>query len=89
VKRKLIFKSYSSICSAIGTLRGALHGGANEAAYDLISSFKNPEDAEKGILEMLKKKTVISNFLKIFKNFFQWVLGSFLNFLTFFKTQSL
>ena len=39
------------ICShvspgAIGTLRGPLHGGANEAAMDMIEKFKSPEDAK-------------------------------------------
>jgi 2-methylcitrate synthase len=28
---------YSAICSGIGTLRGNLHGGANEAAMDLLA----------------------------------------------------
>ena len=40
---------YSGIVTAIGTLRGPLHGGANEAAYKLISSFSDPETAEKGV----------------------------------------
>ncbi len=31
---------YSAITSAIGTLRGPLHGGANEAAMELIERFK-------------------------------------------------
>ena len=43
-------------------MSGKLHGGANEAAYDLISSFKSPEDAEEGILKMLKNKTLIMGF---------------------------
>lgn len=30
---------YSAITSAIGTLRGNLHGGANEAAMDFLSQF--------------------------------------------------
>jgi len=53
---------YSAIVSGIGTLRGALHGGANEAAMDLISQFKNPDDAEKGIHDMLLKKAKIMGF---------------------------
>ncbi len=27
---------YSAVCAGIGTLRGPLHGGANEAAMELI-----------------------------------------------------
>jgi 2-methylcitrate synthase len=53
---------YSSVCSAVGTLRGPLHGGANEAAFVLISQFSSPDDAEKGILEMLKSKKLIMGF---------------------------
>ncbi len=33
---------YSAITSAIGTLSGPLHGGANEAALELIQKFKTP-----------------------------------------------
>jgi 2-methylcitrate synthase len=53
---------YSSIVSAIGTLRGALHGGANEEAMHLISKFKTPDQAEAAILEMLAKKEKIMGF---------------------------
>jgi 2-methylcitrate synthase len=53
---------YSAITTAIGTLRGPLHGGANEAAYRLISSFKDPDDAERGIMEMLSKKQIVMGF---------------------------
>jgi 2-methylcitrate synthase len=53
---------YSAITTAIGTLRGPLHGGANEAAYRLISQFKNPEDAERGIMEMLKQRKLVMGF---------------------------
>ncbi len=53
---------YSCITSAIGTLRGPLHGGANEAAMELISQFKTPDDAEKGLREMLAKKALIMGF---------------------------
>ena len=54
--------SYSAICSAIGTLRGSLHGGANEKAFRLISSFDNPQQAKQQILKMLKKKVKIMGF---------------------------
>lgn len=53
---------YSCIVTAIGTLRGALHGGANEEAMHLISLFKTPEAAKNGIKEMLAKKTKIMGF---------------------------
>lgn len=53
---------YSCMVSAIGTLRGPLHGGANEAAMELIKQFSNPDDAEKGLKEMLKNKAKIMGF---------------------------
>jgi 2-methylcitrate synthase len=53
---------YSAICSAIGTLRGPLHGGANEAAMELIERFKTPEEAQAGIYQMLTNKELIMGF---------------------------
>jgi 2-methylcitrate synthase len=53
---------YSAIVSGIGTLRGSLHGGANEAAMELISHFKNPSDAETGIRDLLAQKAKIMGF---------------------------
>lgn len=53
---------YSSVVSGIGTLRGSLHGGANEAAMELIQSFKHLEDVEPAILQMLKNHEKIMGF---------------------------
>jgi len=53
---------YSGIVSGIGTLRGPLHGGANEAAMELIERFKNPEEAENGINLLLANKAKIMGF---------------------------
>lgn len=53
---------YSAITGAIGALRGPLHGGANEAAMALISHFKNADDAERGLREMLARKDKIMGF---------------------------
>tara|TARA_B100000482_G_scaffold82743_1_gene59111 strand:- start:570 stop:1322 length:753 start_codon:yes stop_codon:yes gene_type:complete len=53
---------HSCITAAIGTLRGPLHGGANEAAMDLIQKFKSPDDAEKELLGMLQRKEKIMGF---------------------------
>lgn len=53
---------HSAITSAIGTLRGPLHGGANEAAMDLIASFSTPDDAESKLLKMLSNKAKIMGF---------------------------
>ena len=53
---------YSAITGAIGTLRGPLHGGANEAAMGLIERFSTPDEAEAGVMEMLTNKTLIMGF---------------------------
>lgn len=53
---------YSAITGAIGTLRGPLHGGANEAAMELIEKFKTADEAEAGIMEMLTNKSLIMGF---------------------------
>ncbi len=53
---------YSAICGGIGALRGPLHGGANEWAMALIEKFKSPDEAEKGIREMLAQKQLIMGF---------------------------
>jgi 2-methylcitrate synthase len=53
---------YSTITSAIGTLRGPLHGGANEAAMELIEKFNSAEAADKGVHEMLISKEKIMGF---------------------------
>lgn len=53
---------YSCITSAIGTLRGPLHGGANEAAMALIEQFKTADEAEKGLVNMLAQKAKIMGF---------------------------
>ncbi|MSU59930.1 MAG: 2-methylcitrate synthase [Pedosphaera sp.] len=53
---------YSATTSGIGALRGNLHGGANEAAMELIEKFQTPEEAEKGLLQMLQQKALIMGF---------------------------
>jgi 2-methylcitrate synthase len=53
---------YSAITGAIGTLRGPLHGGANEAAMELIEKFQTPDEAETGVMEMLANKSLIMGF---------------------------
>lgn len=61
--------SYSAIAGAIGALRGPLHGGANEAAMELVSSFDSPMDAEKSLLHMLKAQRLIMGFgHRVYKN---------------------
>lgn len=56
---------YSAITAGIGTLRGTLHGGANEAAMELIEKlerYRTLEDARHAVLDMMAKKQKIMGF---------------------------
>jgi len=53
---------YSAVTAAIGALRGPLHGGANEAAMELIERFATPEEAEAEIRRMLARRERIMGF---------------------------
>ena len=53
---------YSCITGAIGALRGAKHGGANEAAMEIIERYKNADEAEKDILERMSRKEIVIGF---------------------------
>ena len=53
---------HSAIVGGIGALRGPLHGGANEAAMELIELYRTPDEAETGLLEKLAKKELIMGF---------------------------
>ncbi len=37
---------YSCLCTGVGTLKGNLHGGANEAVMEYLSEFKTIEDVD-------------------------------------------
>ena len=53
---------HSCITGAIGTLRGPLHGGANEAAMEMIEKFSSREEANAGVKKMLEAKEKIMGF---------------------------
>ncbi|UPQ86832.1 bifunctional 2-methylcitrate synthase/citrate synthase [Vibrio sinaloensis] len=53
---------HSCITAAIGTLRGPLHGGANEAAMEMIENWQTPDEAEANIMQMLANKDKIMGF---------------------------
>ena len=53
---------HSCVTGAIGSLRGPLHGGANEAAMAMIEHWQSPEEAEHEILGMLERKEKIMGF---------------------------
>ena len=53
---------HSCITGAIGSLRGPLHGGANEAAMDMIEGFSSADEAETEMMAMLARKDKIMGF---------------------------
>lgn len=53
---------FSCIVAAIGTLRGPLHGGANEAAMAMLERYRSVEEAEADVLAKLERKEKIMGF---------------------------
>ncbi len=53
---------YSCITTGIGTLKGNLHGGANEVAIKFVLGFDNVEHALKSVDELFAKKEKIMGF---------------------------
>jgi citrate synthase len=53
---------YSSVTSAVGTLKGPLHGGANERVMELLDEIGTPELAETVVKEKLSRHERIMGF---------------------------
>jgi 2-methylcitrate synthase len=53
---------YSSISGAIGALSGPKHGGANEAAMEIIQRYATPDEAEEDIMKRIANKEIIIGF---------------------------
>jgi len=53
---------YSAICGGIGALRGPKHGGANEFAFEVLSRYKNPPEAEADIVRRVQAKEIVIGF---------------------------
>jgi len=53
---------HSALCAGIGALRGPKHGGANEAAFVVISRYRDKEEAEKDILSRIQAKEIVIGF---------------------------
>jgi len=53
---------YSCITGAIGALRGPKHGGANEAAMEIIERYAAADDAEADIMQRMARKEIIIGF---------------------------
>jgi 2-methylcitrate synthase len=53
---------HSAVCGAIGALKGALHGGANEKVMDVVRAAGGPATAEQWVREALARKERIMGF---------------------------
>ncbi|HET9819038.1 MAG TPA: 2-methylcitrate synthase [Rhodanobacteraceae bacterium] len=53
---------YSAITGAIGALRGPKHGGANEAAMEIISRYRTADDADADIRKRVANKEIVIGF---------------------------
>ena len=53
---------YSAICGGIGALRGPKHGGANEVAFEVMSRYRNADEAEKDILRRIQAREIVIGF---------------------------
>lgn len=53
---------YSAVTTGISTLKGKLHGGANEAAMVFLQDIKSVEEADQIMAEMFKRKEKIMGF---------------------------
>ena len=53
---------YAAVTSACGTLKGPLHGGANEESMRMLDEIKTPDRAEKWMMDALARKAKIMGF---------------------------
>ncbi len=53
---------YSAVASGLGTLRGRLHGGANEMVMEMLQEINRPERAEDFIKDLLARKRIVMGF---------------------------
>ncbi len=53
---------HSAICGGIGALRGPKHGGANEFAFEVLSRYSSPDDAEADIVRRVQAKEIVIGF---------------------------
>jgi citrate synthase len=53
---------YSAVTSAIATLKGQLHGGANEGVIEMLEKIGSPDNAPSCVKEMLAQKLRVMGF---------------------------
>jgi 2-methylcitrate synthase len=60
---------YSAVVGGIGSLKGPLHGGANEAVMHLLLEVGEPASAKEWMLTALREKRVVMGFgHRVYKN---------------------
>jgi citrate synthase len=61
---------YSAVVAAIGSLKGPLHGGANEEVMKMLFEIGTPDRAEEFVARKLKRKEKIPGFgHRVYKNY--------------------
>ncbi|NUM81595.1 citrate/2-methylcitrate synthase, partial [bacterium] len=61
---------YSAVVAGIGSLKGPLHGGANEQVMHVLKEIESPSRAKEWMLTALKEKRKIMGFgHRVYKNF--------------------
>ena len=53
---------YSALTAAVGSLRGPLHGGANEGVMHMLNEIPTVDDAEAHVMGMIERKDKIMGF---------------------------
>jgi 2-methylcitrate synthase len=53
---------HGAVTAAVATLKGNLHGGANEAAMEMILPYRDADEAEEKVMGMLARKEKIMGF---------------------------
>jgi len=60
---------HGAVTGAVASLKGPLHGGANEAVMHMLKEVKKPENAAKWILDKIKNKGLLMGFgHRVYKN---------------------
>ena len=60
---------YSAVVGAIGSLKGPLHGGANEAVMHMMLEVGHPDRAKQWVLDRIEAKKVLMGFgHRVYKN---------------------
>jgi citrate synthase len=71
---RVIASTLADVCAActggVAALKGPLHGGANEAAMEMLLKMENPKQGESMVLEMLSKGEKVMGFgHRVYKKF--------------------